>query len=1302
MMRSQNIILSLLLVVVALFGVQRAESQQISVSYLEIGEHLDRQSVFNVLKDDEGFVWFSTRSLVTRFDGRNMAYYRLNESEIITDADGLQTSLRYINGKLWAFTDNGKVYCYNRVIDKFEMVFNLMDIDSSLRLNDIEFDNKGRLILAATNGLHIANDDRFESFLLGQSFNSIILVEGVIAASTTRGIIFVEERNGKFVEQRRFLENHSIQSCNYDKKNNLLWCGTFDYGLKCINLRNGEIVREGYLKKVPGSPIRAIRQFSETELLIGLDGAGVYLVDTQHKRTSLFLSEIESWGGKLKGNGVYDILVDGTRVWVATYTGGLTVVNRQSDFQIVSHTPYNTQSLPNNEVNAILEDRDGDLWYATDVGISLYRVKERSWHHYIEDGKTYLTLSEDREGKIWGGGFNAGICCIEKGRGVLKQIHSVEGDNKIDCIYASFVDSRGDIWFGGLYNPLTSISKPFTGEERVKHYDITSVNSIVPIREDSLLVSTSNGIYIVDRTTGFFKHHFNSPSQMGLQTSSFIYSGVVVGENLWLGTSGGGLNRYSLKDNSAKNFSTYDDLPSNFIFAILVDNRENLWVSTNNGIFCFDPREEKMLFTVPDLPITNFLFTSSTKLRDGRLVYGSPQGALFMYPDYTPKPKGRGRIFLNNFRVFYEVVTAETHPEILSERFDDSKGIRLKHNQNSFSFDFGAVDLYGADDYLFTYQLVGFDEKWAPEDNYHGVEYTNIPSGEYEFVVKCASKINPSDVIERSMQVVILPPFWNTIWAYAIYLLVGLGLIYWVIMHLKKREENRQFDEKINLFVNVAHDIRTPLSLIMAPLKDLHKEEGLTKDGRYFLDVATQNSQKLHALVTRLLDFHRMEIVADAKEYSPVNLNTYVEQKVEGFRAMAREKEIELSLELPQTELFAKIDFDRLNHILDNLISNAIKYTPQGGDVKIRLVMSGKKVVFEVEDNGIGINREDSKRVLKDFYRAQGAIETGETGSGIGLAIARRLARQLKGDLTFTSAEGEGSLFRFSLPYRRVSEEDMVTNSVTEEEADEGEMERSSGRNRILIVEDNDDMRSYLNYTLSSEYRTYMARSAAEALEFLRTNVVDIVISDVMMEGMSGIELCETLKTNFETSHLFVILLTASTRQENIISGFESGADDYITKPFSIDLLRMKLNNLLQTRQKIQQHYLSTTYILEKEKEDREELEIKVSSQDDDFLKRAIEIVTENMANTEFNINQLCRELAMSRTLVYEKLRAMTGQSPSEFIRTIRLSYAKELLLSGDYSVMDVAALAGFSDAKYFSTVFKRYFGESPSKIIPD
>lgn len=1266
---------------------------------------LDGRAVFNVVKDADGYVWMVTRTGASRFDGRSVRCYPLVGSELLTDGDGRQTALRIDReGRLWAFSDSGKLFFYNPWSDSFEQRLNLPDYDPEVLLNDLFFDASDRLWLGTTAGLlevdartFSLDRDRTACCLQGLNINCIVpLGDGDMAVGTNAGVYLLPDgllpADGKCI-----LGEHNVTSIFYDARSSLLWAGTFGSGLRLWDLAAGHEAEAAWLRDIPASPIRVIRPMGGDKLLAGLDGRGVYLLDLQARRAMRYLSENEEAGGQLKGNGVYDLLPDGGHIWVATYTGGISQVDVSDKFCLIDRVPFSgpEQSLGDNHVNAVLEDGDGDMWFATNHGVSLWRVRENRWSQLIRDDNTYLTLCETRDGLVWCGGYGTGVHLLDKrgdGR-VVRSIRSLEGDSRADCIYASLVDDDGGVWFGGLNNRLTCLR----GGERIA-YDIRGVNSVVRIDADRLMVNTTRGFYLLNRRNGSSRRLFANPDDYGVHSNSFIFNSISLGDELWFGTSGGGLNLFDLGDETVRNFTMEDGLPSNFIFSLQKDRAGNLWISTDGGICCFDPRERRLLFNIEQSPVNQFIFSSGCTLRDGRIAFGSIAGCLVFDPQVIRPAAPKVEFRFTEFRLFYEPVTAASAPDVLRAPIDKVEHIRLRHRQNSFSFGFTALDLYYSDKYLYTYRLEGFDEKWLPAGNYSGAEYTNIPPGDYRFCVRCIDKESRAVLVERTIGVRVLSPWWATGTAMASYLLLALALLYVAARRWQRRQERQQMDEKLSLFINIAHDIRTPLSLVIAPLRDLSRET-LSEQGAYCLNLARQNCEKLFSMVQGLLDIHKMEIAASEVMPSAVCPGKFLRQKCDEFEPMAARKGVALCLEDATDGVVVRIDFDKFNHVLDNLLSNAVKYTPRGGRVTVRLSRSGRKFVFEVCDTGIGIAKGDRKHIFRKFYRSQSAVQTGEIGSGVGLVITRRLVARMKGTLTFDSREGEGTVFRLTLPcVEAPAAVPEGPDPVPEGElcADEGLCE---GMDRVLVVEDNADMRSYLSYSLSADYKVYAVASGEEALAFLAGHSVDIVISDVMMgSGISGIELCARLKGDIATSHLLVILLTACTRQESVLSGFESGANDYITKPFSIDVLHMKLRNLMQTRRIIREQ---GSAVVERMASPGEAAGVApaINSIDNDFLRRSTEVVAANLSDSAFSINDLCREMAVSRTLMYEKLRALAGQSPSDFIRGIRLRRACELLQSADHSVAEVAVLAGFSDAKYFSTVFKKHFGESPSRF---
>jgi len=1307
----------LFLVIITEYIISASSVNLFNYKQLEDEDNFIGQSVFKIEMDNDGFVWIASRSGVSRYDGRNIKQYPLTDSEISVDGDGRQTSIRKMyNNQLWAFTDSGKIFYYDKLSDTFILFDNIAETEQSVIVNDLYLDDKNRLWIGATRGLFCYNilDETRKRVVYnsGTYINCIIpFSEHEILTGTSNGLQFIDiSNNGK--ETSVLCEKNNIMSVSYDKERNYLWIGTFSAGLYVWDITNKIFINSEFIRSVPHIPIKAIKRWNNNNMLIGLDGRGVYKIDVQKQTAEPFLSNEDSHNGILRGNGVYDILVDNKNIWVGTYSGGVTIVQESDVFNWIRHIPYDQQSLGSNHVYAMLEDRDGDIWYATNIGVSFYDIRARKWKHFLEKENSFLTLCEDKNGRIWTGGYSTGLYCIDKKKGVERYIRSLEGNAQLDCIYATLKDEDGDLWFGGLYSSLTRISYD-NGNEKLTHYKkINRVKSIVSVNNDTLFVGTSNGFYLLDRHTGEFQHMFGTPSRYNVKSNSFIYPALVLGNEIWFGTDGGGLNCFNIRSKEVINFSTYNGLPSNYIYGIIKDeNNSRLWVSSSNGLFCMDSEEKKFLFNVDNLPIKEFLFMSFTRFNDGRIAFGGTNGAIVINTRNLSKPDLKADLHFTDFRLSYKTVTTKDNPELLPKSVDNVEEIVLKHNQNSFSFGFVAIDLYNPESYVYNYRLVGFDNSWVSRGNSNTADYTNIPPGKYRFVVRCISRNGGQILSEREIDVVVKQPFWNTIWAWCVYLLIAGVIVYWLWRFYQERIEKQQSEERINFFINVAHDIRTPLSLILAPLNNLDEEKGLTESGRNYLKLAVQNGEKLFSLVTQLLDFQKEKNSPSELSVSLFNLKDYLSNRVDHFETLAHAKSIYLQLEMPDEEVFIETDIKKMDRIIDNLLSNAIKYTGVNGRVQVRLKKTDKKVTIEVEDNGIGISKSEQKKIFKQFYRSQNAINSKETGSGIGLVFTRKLVKLLDGDLIFSSKENEGTVFLLTLPVKN-SQYNFAANEVDNEavliETAENINLPVSGKRhfaesyRILLVEDNDDMRSYLANVLSEEYKLHSVPSAEDALEFLKKHTVDLVLSDIMMPGMQGDELCKILKQNIETSHVQVILLTAYSEKDKMMSSMECGADDFITKPFDLKLLKMKIHNYLQTRKKLQQHYMTVTNLQELAKEqDTEKADevIAINNIDTDFLNKCIKIVSDNISNTGFTINDLCREMAMSRTLIYEKLRALTNQPPNEFIRMIRLKRAKELLSLQKYTINEVAEMTGFSDTKYFSTVFKKYYGYSPSKI---
>ena len=582
------------------------------------------------------------------------------------------------------------------------------------------------------------------------------------------------------------------------------------------------------------------------------------------------------------------------------------------------------------------------------------------------------------------------------------------------------------------------------------------------------------------------------------------------------------------------------------------------------------------------------------------------------------------------------------------------------------------------------------------------------------------------------LKISIAQPWWNTWWAWIVYLCILTAILYFAWQFYKERLLRKYYDEKINFFVNTAHNIRTPLSLVLAPLVDLSKDSLLSEKSRVFFDMAQRNGNKLLKMVTELLDFQKVEQSAEQVRLQDIELPMLLRLQMDKFALAAQEKHILLCLEMcPQQQI--RSDVKMVDLILENLLSNAIKYTPQGGKVTLSASIEGKMAMIHVCDTGIGIPKAEIKSIFKTFFRASNAINSQEMGSGLGLMLTRKLVEKLGGKLSFVSEEGKGTTFFVKLPLgnvtdssvRLVEEKKKVANesSLAEDKHDETCQTVSSAvlqdagvsKDTLLFVDDNEDLCKYIRMTFGDSYQVVDVESAEAALKYLKEGgVCDIVVSDVMMPGMHGDELCRRIKENKETSWLPVILLTAKIGRDFMIEGLGLGADDYIAKPFDTAILASKIASILKNRRRLSQYYMDRSLALVRgemasESASPEQIvcsdsyenveEGVLNPQDQAFVDKATSLVLAHLSDTDFNIDRLCREMAMSRTLFYGKLKTLTGQNPQDFMRLIRLEQAAIFLKQGD-SVLDVSVKAGFVNVKYFSTVFKKHFGVSPSKYL--
>ena len=617
---------------------------------------------------------------------------------------------------------------------------------------------------------------------------------------------------------------------------------------------------------------------------------------------------------------------------------------------------------------------------------------------------------------------------------------------------------------------------------------------------------------------------------------------------------------------------------------------------------------------------------------------------------------------------------------------------------------FESVSFRYQEDIAYEYMLQGFDRNWNKLGNNEQLRYTNVSPGRYRLCIRSYSLNSGLILSSRTTCITICQPWWNTWWAWILYIMTLWGIIGAVIKSKQQQLVRHYMNEKIAFFVSIAHDIRTPLTLVKAPLDELRHDSTLHEDAVRSIGLAHSNLNKLLDILSQLLDFERIDHSSMKPQIEAVPLKQITDNLLTIFQPLCQQQQKTLQTSNIDCQLGVWADTKLLNRILTNLLSNALKYTPAGGKISIRAKAEADKVKIIVSDTGIGISPKEQKKLFTSFFRASNAISSGTPGIGLGLLQAKRLATLLKGDIKVSSVVNQGSEFTLILNKATItnSAASVATPAMERPVTMEAPILCDSDKDTLLIVEDNDELRLYMRRIFEPIYCVIDKSNAQEALEYMETQYPSLVLSDIMMPGMQGDEMCNRIKSNPATSGIPVILLTAKTFRTSIIEGLHKGADDYIAKPFDIDILKAKIQTQIENRKRLRQYYtqIALRHDLPTSKTIEEMPTIQSSmpnSADSAFVEKATQIVKENISNFEFDIDQLCRDMAMCRTLFHERLKALTGHTPQDFIRIIRLEQAAALLQQG-IPVTDVSIQTGFVNSKYFSTLFKKYFGVQPSR----
>lgn len=1268
------------------------------VRHINVRDGISSRQVYEIEEDSDGYIWIYSNAGLDRFDGHSARHYSLDDSRESNDHILWATTMFCDeSGALWVAQMSGDIYRYDRRDDRFvrEHVFS----DPDIRIYNFAFSQDSTVIACTNKGLYgFRKDSEPHRLALAGLLVTAIVPDGKGAfyAGTEAGVYHVDplrEYESRIVPGTQRLYVKSLVPAS-DK----LFVGTFSRGVFTIEPDSWRVAPVSV--EIPPLPVNALEPLGNDSLLIGIDGAGVYLIDSRKGRTVRHFTDDESEELYLSGNTITDVHVDRNQgLWIATSHRGVTYIPPFTHPVALYRAKKNGKSsLLSDYANAVFEDSEGDYWIGTDKGLSRHSKKTGEWKNYLvsKDFTTnvILTVTEDSRGRIWVGTYGDGVSVIDRKSGSVRHMpQRKSGENTgvaTECVFAIAADKDGYVWMGGINGDITRYNPD---DESYSYYTEDCVSTIVKDRHGDLLFGGNKGVGRYDAASDRFKWICDFDSIVIKYPVRCLLDDGYDGK-IWIGTTGDGLISYDRKNGNVRRFTTEDGLSANTIYSVVRDKAGYIWVCTETDIYHYNPDSDKFARLTYYLGSGSGSFNPGAGMRasNGDLLLGTADGCLVFNPQEEIAGLPSKNILFTDFKVGDVSVSPGSKNTPLKEGINVTDRLILNYRQNSFEIGFNVINFASPRRIGFEYKLEGYDHDFIPTSGYFA-RYSDLPPGDYTLTVRAIDLFTDKQIATRSMDIVVEPPLWLTWWAKLIYLLLLGALLSFAISYLKHYRREKRIEGQIQSFATVAHDIRTPISLIKSPLLNIELEKDLSQNTRDNLQQARAGIDKAMEMLSEMLELRDETNIRSRLQVEPLDIKEFLSVKAEEYAMLAKFKgiHIEIFVAPDMPEVYA--DTEILSHIVDNLLSNALKYTEHGTVRLSAAVAGGRRWSLSVCDTGMGIAPADAKYIFKHRHRSAEAVATERSGIGIGLLITRRLVATLRGSITFESVVGKGTTFIVRLPltydkkYVRTS---IAAVSAVAENIPETQAEASS-RYRIVIVEDDTDMLEYLRKSLGGEYDVQVWDDSLAAFDAIRNESPDLVITDLMMPKLRGDELCRMVKTDMATSHIPVILLSGLASREDIIAGFEAHADDYIVKPFDIILLKARIRNIIKSRAELNQRVIADD--CEPATEDF------TNELDREFMTRVIASVEAHLSDSEFSIGDLCSDLAMSRTSVYNKIKSLTGQSLNEFIRIMRLNRSKELLQSRRYNISEVAYMVGFSDPKYFSTCFKKQFGISPSKL---
>lgn len=1324
-----------------------------------IREGLSNGFVDDMVIDGQGFVWVATEWGLNRIAGNKCTVFYPSNSAI-TNNEHVGLFYHPQSNTVWVHSKDGRADIFNCETQTFshfkvdgKTVWSIADIcmaaDSTIWLADYnggvhhynpltkehEFID-AKQIRQIANGVRSITDDGKGNLYIGLRMEGLIIYN----THTKRSRYF---KNNP--EDPTSLPGDNVRSVCIDHLQNI-WVGT-NKGLALFDPLKGTFHRFKHEKGNPntlaGDNIQQIIESPDNILWISSDIGGISKLDlnkySNPNAGEVAFTQLTKENYTLSSNNTRRVAIDAYgNVWVANYSTGV-------DFIPSSTTSFMTLSFmgePIEGVSAIFNDSKDNLWIGQDNKISMYRqgaiVRQWDFSQYISNSSSSVYLfREDQHGNIWLGTADNGVLMLNPNTGIFTRFNSTK-DLDVNALY---VDKSGKVWAGtedGVYSIYNNVES--------KENAINGVigNSSIPfsIIEDDYgqmwIGTLARGISVFDKNKKLMAHLGDKPPFPSNSVNQLIKD---EDGGIWAATHSGLV--YFPNAQTPNNFKTYGEeqgISDNHIRSLVQDRQGNIWVSMFSGIACFD-RQKKKFYNYDyqsGIPTGNFCVGAAVISASGIVYFGSPGGICSFNPQLLTDLKDMPAVQIIDCE---QIVSTTEKQQRIIVPLDENGVAHLRHDENTFKITFTSDNYAQEGNVEYSYLMKGLDDKWYETEGDNEVTFRNLSPGEYTFKVRAKLKSQEWENAKvAEMKVIVEPPLWLTWWAKLIYALIVGGIIYYIFRSYtnqlklrasleKTRWEAQQKqelnEERLRFFTNITHELRTPLTLIMGPLEDLMADVRLPEVLSKKVRSIHASSERLLNLINEILEFRKTETQNRRLTVAHADLKTFVQEIGNRFKDLNRNPNVAFNVSVPEQPVDIYFDSEVISTVLNNLISNAIKYTSKGS-ISLTLSMEDGKVVISVKDTGYGISKKALPHIYERYYQAKGLHQA--SGTGIGLALVKSFAKLHEAELKVESEEGMGTEFRFVLDAENtypnaLHKEDAPIEEekqelLAQEEISEPEEEQEDARPLILVVEDNDDIRQYIDESLCEDYRIIQARNGKEGRDQAFLEMPALIVSDIMMPEMDGIEMMKILKNDIRTSHIPIILLTAKTSPLDQEEGYDSGADSYLMKPFSAKLLQSRIRNILSGRRRLAEYIIqhnmpsaagmSTLTSSAGEASGQQSLEEaelaasipELSPLDKKFMEKLNRLIEENMTTVDIDIAFMTDKMAMSHSSFYRKVKALTGVSANEYIRKMKLQRSMVLLQEGESNVTEVAMLTGFNNIGYFRKCFKKEYGISPSEVL--